>query len=225
MKYLLLIFVLSGSISLFGQRVNHVYRFLDAETKEPVENVSVSVQYGFIYGKSDKDGVIKFVTHGVIDTFQTSHISYKQARFGSDEQNIYLERDTTQLGMLNYYRYQKPSDLVCHTSKNIPPPKSSSLIEDNPKYNSGLLCFDNYVFKSLKGISDSIDFKDFKKLSVVFTLSQDGYVTSVHLNPDPGEDAQKLINKIFTNSPRWMPARQFDRYVSVRCRYVINFKQ
>ena len=225
MRNITLIAVLLISCSSSGQKKKYYFRFIDSETNIPVESVFVSTKYGPGYGKSDENGEIRFKTFGLVDTFESTHVSYKQAIFSITNQEIYLERDTLRLGKLYYYQYTKPANLKCYKSNNIPPAKFDNLVNERPKYNGGLLCFDNYIYESLKNASTTLDYKSLKKINIIFTLTADGFVSKVYISSDCNEDIQNLIKKIFMDCPRWIPSRQYDEYYSMRCRYIIDFRK
>jgi hypothetical protein len=126
------------------------------------------------------------------------------------------------LGILKYSGFNDILNADCPSNlKSIPEASFEGLINAPPKYNGGLLCFDKYVYNEL--VKVKLDKAKLKSIQVTFILTDKGLIKDVNIDKSLDDEILSEIKRIFLNCPQWIPARQFDKYYPVRCKYKIKF--
>lgn len=211
--------------NLFSQKTKHIYRIIEKESGNPVKKANISGKYDRSYGLTDENGYLKFTTIGKIDSIQVIHTAYEITDTKLEENDtIYLKKTTKHLGTLRIFEFDIDSDLYCNEPSKIPTASMHDVMNADPKYSGGLLCFDHYVFKRIKELN--IDYNMIPKLiNVQFTLTTEGKIKDVIIENEVPEFFKSFIIEIFLKSPLWIPSRQYDEYFETRCSYNIKFRK
>lgn len=208
-----LVAILLSNSSLCQKRI--IGKVCDADTKKPIENVSI-IKYGTLIGTvSNSLGYFELLTADTDSLILTSHLSYEEAILripDSDRFVFYLKRNRTQLPLLDIRHFRNEVRYDIDTSGFYESsPKSKELFaifEERAEFPGGNEGLFNYFGDNFALTEPAKDSLVEGVISVFFTVDNLGNATNITATGDTAYALGDLMIKIVQQMPKWKPAKQ-----------------
>jgi len=207
--------------SSFSQKVEIKGYVFDKETGNPIRYAGIH-SFSNEITVTDENGYFHFSSKQRVDTIQVYHIKYKNVKIAVDNADILkveLNKFRFYLGSikLSDSEYLNESEYNPNETKI----KNESLVHDVARFKGGLLCLDKYIWTGLVKYELLESIKNANKISILFEVTETGVVNNVKVKSKTKLNSETVnkIERIFLDSPEWIPAWQYKDKVSVDYSY------